>query len=120
MHMSSSTDQIQSEGLHSHPIASIPKSVMKAPPLDTANPTPAHNYLPVPASSAKLKSHGVSAASPEYEQRGSAVVSQVIKRFPPDSSNLSEQELDPYFISFEASTKDLEHLLTGPMEKVNR
>lgn len=41
-------------------------------------------------------------------------------RFPPDSQNLSEQELDPYFIQFEASIKELETLLTGPIEKVNR
>jgi len=44
----------------------------------------------------------------------------VFGRFPPDSSQLSEQDLDPYFISFEASIKELEQLLTGPMEKVNR
>lgn len=43
-----------------------------------------------------------------------------IGRFPPESSSLSEQELDPYFLSFEASIKELETLLTGPMEKVNR
>lgn len=41
-------------------------------------------------------------------------------RFPPDSHDLTEQELDPYFVSFESSIKDLEQLLTGPMEKVNR
>jgi len=33
---------------------------------------------------------------------------------------MSEQDLDPYFINFEAATKDLELLLTGPIEKVNR
>ena len=33
---------------------------------------------------------------------------------------MSEQELDPYFTSFESSIKELEQLLTGPMEKVNR
>jgi len=33
---------------------------------------------------------------------------------------MSEEELDPYFVSFENSSKDLEHLLQGPMEKVNR
>lgn len=41
-------------------------------------------------------------------------------RFPPDSHSLSEQELDPYFVSFESSIKELEQLLMGPMEKVNR
>jgi len=45
---------------------------------------------------------------------------QLYGRFPPDSQHLSEQDLDPYFINFEASSKELELLLTGPMEKVNR
>jgi hypothetical protein len=45
---------------------------------------------------------------------------QVFGKFPPDAQNLSEQDLDPYFINFEASTKELELLLTGPIEKVNR
>lgn len=106
--------------LHSHPIASIPKSVMKAPPLDTANPTTAHSYLPVPANSAKLRT-GAGFAQPvgvdNYIQTAGA---QVFGRFPLDTANLSEQDLDPYFISFEASIKELEQLLTGPMEKVNR
>jgi len=43
-----------------------------------------------------------------------------LTRFPPENKKLSEQELDPYFISFEASIKELEQLLTGPIEKVNR
>lgn len=46
--------------------------------------------------------------------------SQVFGRFPPESHHLSEHELDPYFIAYEASIKELESLLTGPMEKVNR
>jgi hypothetical protein len=33
---------------------------------------------------------------------------------------LSEEELDPYFVNFEQSSKELEQLLQGPMEKVNR
>jgi hypothetical protein len=33
---------------------------------------------------------------------------------------LSEQDLDPYFINFEASTRELELLLQGNIEKVNR
>jgi len=44
--------------LNSAPVANIPKQILKAPPLDTANPTQAHSYLPVPSSSAKLKSGG--------------------------------------------------------------
>lgn len=43
---------------------------------------------------------------------------QVFGRFPPDASNMSEQDLDAYFINFETSTKELELLLTGPIEKV--
>ncbi|KAL1897688.1 Sorting nexin, cytoplasm-to-vacuole targeting pathway/endosomal sorting [Sporothrix stenoceras] len=100
------------EVLHSHPIASIPKSILKAPPLNTANPTPAHSYLPVPATSSKLK---LSSGTPNIP-----VIDGSVARFPPESSQLSEQELDPYFTSFEASIKELEQLLMGPMEKVNR
>ncbi|KAF7558663.1 hypothetical protein G7046_g5492 [Stylonectria norvegica] len=107
-----------SEVLHSHPVASIPKSILKAPPLDTANPTPAHFYLPIPAASAKLKT----VAGANHDSNTGAIQSgpHAFGRFPPDSHNLSEQELDPYFISFEASIKELEQLLVGPMEKVNR
>ncbi|KAI1637199.1 hypothetical protein F4809DRAFT_336426 [Biscogniauxia mediterranea] len=107
------------EVLHSHPISSIPKSVMKAPPLDTANPTPGHAYLPVPASSARLKTPMNSSPAPTFDST-STITSQVLRRFPPDAHDLSEQELDPYFIAFEASIKELEHALSGPMEKVNR
>jgi sorting nexin-41/42 len=104
--------------LNSHPIASVPKSVMKAPPLNTANPTEAHSYLPIPASSAKLKT--VAGAGHGLDGTTLSGGAQVFNRFPPDSRNLSEQELDPYFIAFEASIKELEQLLMGPMEKVNR
>ncbi|KAL6832639.1 hypothetical protein V8C40DRAFT_235511 [Trichoderma camerunense] len=107
-----------SEVLHAHPVASIPKSVLKAPPLDTANPTPAHNFLPIPSSSSKLK-----ASSGTGQDLSASVIqgaAHAIERFPTDASKLSELELDPYFISYEASIKELEQLLTGPMEKVNR
>ena len=87
---------------------------MKAPPLDPANPSPAHSYLPVPANSAKLKTAPTAAAV------DSSAGARVFARFPPESHTLSEQELDPYFIAFEASIKELESLLAGPMEKVNR
>lgn len=86
---------------------------MKAPPLDTPNPTTAHGYLPIPNSSAKLKTAAAQA------QDGKSI-GPAFGRLPADTHKLSEQELDPYFISYEASIKDLEHLLTGPMEKVNR
>ena len=87
---------------------------MKAPPLDPANPTPGHNFLPVPASSSKIK------AAPTTPSVESAVGGQVFARFPPENASLSEQELDPYFTAFETSIKELESLLMGPMEKVNR
>lgn len=44
----------------------------------------------------------------------------MLGRFPPTSRVLSEQDLDPYFINFEASTRELELLLQGNIEKVNR
>lgn len=106
---------------------------MKAPPLDPANPTPAHAFLPVPATSAKLKAastyatnaQGMIAQPSDYAASPStAAHSQagppVFGRIPPEDANLSETDLDPYFISFENSTKDLELLLTGPIERVNR
>jgi sorting nexin-41/42 len=87
---------------------------MRAPPLDPGNPTPGHEFLPIPAGSAKLKS------APAAPMQESAAGAQVFARFPPDSSNLSEQELDPYFTAFETSIRELESLLMGSMEKVNR
>ncbi|KAL3417415.1 Sorting nexin-41 [Phlyctema vagabunda] len=122
-----------SEVLHSHPISSIPKATLKSPPLDPANPSPAHAFLPIPAASSKLKSASTSATNAqgmpnqptEYMASPSAAAHTVpgpqhFGRFPPDTQNLSEQDLDPYFINFEAASKELEILLTGPMEKVNR
>ncbi|KAK3187239.1 Sorting nexin, cytoplasm-to-vacuole targeting pathway/endosomal sorting [Lecanicillium sp. MT-2017a] len=107
-----------SEVLNSHPVSSIPKSILKAPPLDPANPSIAHNYLPVPSSSAKLRtaSGGNSSLSSSIIQGGADTIS----RFPADGQNLSEHDLDPYFTTYEASIKELEQLLMGSMEKVNR
>lgn len=107
-----------SEVLHSYPVASIPKSILKAPPLNPANPTPAHNYLPIPAASAKLKT--VAGTNHDNSSGHIQAGPHAFGRFPPEGHNLGEQELDPYFISYESSIKDLEQLLTGPMEKVNR
>ncbi|KAF5026650.1 hypothetical protein F66182_1276 [Fusarium sp. NRRL 66182] len=108
------------EVLHSHPVASIPKSILKAPPLNPANPTSAHNYLPIPAASAKLK--GLAVAGTNHDHSSGHIQSgpHAFGRFPPDTHDLGEQDLDPYFTSFESSIKELEQLLTGPMEKVNR
>lgn len=121
----------QAEVLHSHPVASIPKSNMKAPPLDPSNPTPAHQWLPVPSSSAKLRSisNVSSSGTPTSPSEHSTLASvaahtipgpQVFGRFPPTSQNLSEQDLDPYFANFESSTRELELLLQGSIERVNR
>lgn len=104
---------------------------MKAPPLDPANPTPGHSFLPEPSSSAKLKSisrsntnaQGMPISTTEYSPSAAAHTipgPQLFGRFPPDTQNLAEQDLDPYFINFESSSRDLEQLLTGPIEKVNR
>ncbi|ESU13117.1 sorting nexin-41 [Fusarium graminearum PH-1] len=89
-----------------------------APPLNPANPTPAHNYLPIPAASAKLKT--VAGTNHDNSSGHIQAGPHAFGRFPPEGHNLGEQELDPYFISYESSIKDLEQLLTGPMEKVNR
>ncbi|THW95981.1 hypothetical protein D6D17_07552 [Aureobasidium pullulans] len=117
------------EVLHSHPVVNIPKNNLKAPPLDPANPSPGHNFLPVPSQSAKLRSAGGAAASgtpnsPPLQQPSTAAHTspgpQVFGRFPPDSQNLSEEDLDPYFVQFENSSRELEALLQGSMEKVNQ
>ncbi|KAI4250409.1 MAG: hypothetical protein L6R40_000006 [Gallowayella cf. fulva] len=120
-----------SEVLHSHPVASIPKSIMKAPPLDPSNPTPAHQWLPVPSTSAKIRSvsRTNSSGTPTFPPQQSFMASaaahtipaaQLYGRFPPSSQNLSERELDPYFNNFESNTRDVELLLQGNIEKVNR
>ncbi|KAF2144055.1 uncharacterized protein K452DRAFT_325337 [Aplosporella prunicola CBS 121167] len=119
-----------SEVLLSHPAASLPSNKLRAPPLDAANPTSGHKYLPIPAASAKLKaanqsSSGTPTSPPSNAAQPSVAAHtipgpQVFGRFPPNSQNLSEEELDPYFVNFEASSKELEALLQGSMEKVNR
>ncbi|KAJ5773805.1 hypothetical protein N7457_008701 [Penicillium paradoxum] len=118
-----------SEVLSSHPASSVPKNNLKAPPLDPANPTPAHGWLPVPSASAKLKPNSgaaastgapVSPTSPSESEPPSFPGPEVLGRFPPESRKLNEQELDPYFINFEASTREIELLLQGNIEKVNR
>ena len=104
---------------------------MKAPPLDPANPTPAHQWLPIPAASAKLRSasnvssSGTPTSAPEHSTMASSAAHtipgpQVFGRFPPSSQNLTEQDLDPYFTNFESSTRELELLLQGNIERVNR
>ena len=118
-----------SEVLHSHPAVNIPKNNLKAPPLDPANPTQAHSYLPVPSANAKLRSGSATSQSGTPISSTQSVITSAAShttpqiqyvRFPPTSQDISEAELDPYFSSFEASSKELETLLTGSMEKVNQ
>jgi hypothetical protein len=45
---------------------------------------------------------------------------QIFDKFPPLTQALSERELDPYFVNFEASSGELEALMQGSMEKVNK
>lgn len=122
---------IQNEVLHSHPVVGIPKNILQAPPLDPSNPTPAHQWLVIPSTSAKLKSaskttsSGTPSSPPGYSVLPSSAAHtipglQVFGRFPPTNNNLTEKELDPYFSNFETSTRDLESLLQGSIEKVNR
>ena len=105
---------------------------MKAPPLDPANPTPAHAYLLQPPSSSKLKtvhtspvnSQGMPTQPTEYMASPSSAAHttpspQVLGRFPPTAQNLTERELDSYFITFEASTKELEQRESGQNGYVN-
>ncbi|KAI5302230.1 mediator complex subunit, partial [Ascosphaera pollenicola] len=50
----------------------------------------------------------------------SPITGEFLPRFPPPGRRLSESELDPYFNNYEHSTKELENLLNGNIEKVNR
>ena len=58
----------------------------------------------------------MSDVSPSAGQSGG----HVIGRFPAISDDMNEHDLDAYFMTYEASIKELEQLLMGPMEKVNR
>ncbi|KAJ6155185.1 hypothetical protein N7470_005751, partial [Penicillium chermesinum] len=92
-----------SEVLHSHPASSVPKNNLKAPPLDPANPTQAHGWLPVPSASAKLKATGGTVTSPgggsptspgDHTDGPSPHIPgpEVLGRFPPDSRKLRNIE----------------------------
>ncbi|MBE3041571.1 hypothetical protein IMZ48_03120 [Candidatus Bathyarchaeota archaeon] len=69
----------------------------------------------MPSSSAKLKSSVNAGPTSDIDAFSGGAA-----RFPPENKKLTEQELDPYFVNFEASIKQLEQLLMGPIEKVNR
>ncbi|KAF2721760.1 hypothetical protein K431DRAFT_284681 [Polychaeton citri CBS 116435] len=117
-----------SEVLHSYPAASVPKNNLKAPPLDPANPTPGHAFLPVPSASAKLRSGSVSSSGTPVSPPPSSILPSTAAHttpdlqhvtFPPSTADLTESELDPYFSAFEVKSKELEVLLTGSMEKAS-
>ena len=104
---------------------------MRAPPLDPSNPSQAHQWLPIPSVNAKLRSAsktsftGTPSSPPSQSTMASSAAHtipgpQVFGRFPPSTQRLSEQELDPYFNNFETATRELELLLQGNIEKVNR
>lgn len=160
-----------SEVLHSPPASLLPKNLLKAPPVNPWNPLPAHAWLPVPSTNARLKGTGTAtsgaaaaAAAPlpagvphftglgagatavnanvasglnsqAQSQAGAAaagelppgtvtfqspVTGEFLPRFPPAGRTLTESELDPYFVNYEHSTKELENLLNSNIEKVNR
>lgn len=102
--------------MNSPPVSNLPKQHLKAPPLDPSNPSPAHQFLPLPSSSSRLKSISGSPPSSYHSSQGP----QGFSRFPPLNHTLSESELDPYFNGYEASTRIYESLLTGSIERVNR
>jgi hypothetical protein len=82
--------------------------------LNPSEPTSAHQYLPIPSASAKLKIN----SSPPSTSHGNPPGN--FGRFPPLNHNLAESELDPYFNNYETSTRAYEALLTGSIERVNR
>lgn len=45
---------------------------------------------------------------------------QIFGKFPPNPQSLPESELDPYFVNFEQSSRELETLLQGNVDKVNK
>lgn len=111
-------------------VQSIPKNILQAPPLDAANPKPGHAFLPLPSQSAKLKTGAATMPSgtPVSPPGSSAMPSAAahttpapqFARFPTSSQNLSEEDLDPYFTQYEGTSKELENLLQGSMEKSNK
>ena len=70
-------------------------------------------------------SSGTPSTPPAYATSASSAAhtipgQQVFGRFPPTTQHFSEHDLDPYFANYEASSRELETLLQGSMEKVNK
>ncbi|KAK6542862.1 Sorting nexin, cytoplasm-to-vacuole targeting pathway/endosomal sorting [Orbilia ellipsospora] len=108
-----------SEVLHSPPISGLPKHPLRAPPIDPSRPSPAHQYLPIPPSNSKLKNVPSPPTSPDQNTPRPTDFTHT-RSLPSTTANLSEADLDPYFISYEANTRAYETLLTSGVEKVNR
>lgn len=89
-----------SEILNSPPVSDLPKNILKAPPLNPAAHSIPHSYLPVPPSSAKLKSQEdpkfkeAEVHAKEYENvivNGLEKVNRrIIKRYTDEAADLSE------------------------------
>ncbi|KAF3925846.1 hypothetical protein ABW20_dc0103295 [Dactylellina cionopaga] len=107
-----------SEVLHSPPISGLPKHTLRAPPIDPSRPSPAHQYLPIPPVNARLKNIPSSPPTSPNSTRPTDFTHS--RSLPSTTANLSESDLDPYFISYEANTRAYETLLTSGVEKVNR
>lgn len=56
-----------SEVLSSPPISNLPKNILRAPPLNPSEPTSAHSFLPIPSSSAKVKTSNDTTSFDEAE-----------------------------------------------------
>ena len=113
--------------MHSPPVSLLPKSNLRSPPLDPPNPKPGHQWLPIPSSNAKLKSAKDQSMSNYLSaSQGGGAASQAppgaetLNKFPSPSQATPEADLDPYFVNFESSSQELETLLQGSMEKVNK
>ncbi|KAI9726600.1 MAG: Sorting nexin, cytoplasm-to-vacuole targeting pathway/endosomal sorting [Chrysothrix sp. TS-e1954] len=114
-----------SEVMHSPPVSLLPKSNLRSPPLDAANPQPGHQWLPIPSSGAKLKSAKDQPPQSNLSASQTGTTTQhvagadTLNKFP-STSQTPEADLDPYFVNFESSSQELETLLQGSMEKVNK
>ncbi|EPS35218.1 hypothetical protein H072_11509 [Dactylellina haptotyla CBS 200.50] len=106
-----------SEVLHSPPISTLPKHPLRAPPIDPSRPSPAHQYLPIPPANSKLKNVPSPPTSPDTARPTDFTHTRSL---PSTTANLSEADLDPYFIAYEGNTRAYETLLTSGVEKVNR
>lgn len=101
------------EVLNSPPVSNLPKSILKAPPLDPAKDSIAHSYLPIPPTSAKLRTQedptfkDIETNAKEYENvivNGLEKVNRrIIKRYADISIDF--QELGARFNSFSLEEK---------------